>query len=140
MEEQFCPFEKTLLSTQFACEYAERTQVGERVMVVCREHIAHTNCGTVLGLMKEKARFVFKQKEVSESLPFGKKMKILYGGLLGLQKVLIHDSDSATTIGNIHGLIVAAKQTYGSLQDLPYNDIVQSISAYQLKRRRETHK
>ena len=136
MDERFCPFEKPILSTRFACECAERSQVGERVVVLCRELHAHTNCMTILELLKEKARFVFKLTQISDSLPFGKKTKVLYGGLLGLQKAMTPVLGSAVTIDNIHGLIAAAKQTYGSLQDLPYNEIIQSISAYQVKRRR----
>ncbi len=136
MHQALCPFEKTILSTKFSCENAERAQFGERVAVLCRSHLAQANCTTVLGLMQEKARFVFRRKDTQGPLPFGQKMKVMQGGLMGLRGTVKADTRADAATRNVHALIVQAKQTYGTLHDLPYEKIVKSIASYQTTRRR----
>lgn len=138
MDRPICPFEKTIVSTQFGCENAQRAQVGERIVVVCQSHLAQPNCAMMLELMQQKARFVFKLTDTSQDIPFGKKIKVLYGGLLGLQKIIYPELSRSLQVSNIHRLIIEAKENYKSLHDLPYESIVRSIAAYQSRRRSST--
>lgn len=134
MEHRRCPFEKGILSAQCACEMATRFSVAEQMGVNCRSDIARNNCITLLALMRERARFALKVTDTSESLPFGKEMKVMIGGLTGLQRLLTAGSDAAP-VDNIHSLVRRAQQTYGSLDALPYQEIVRSITAFRGKRR-----
>ena len=134
MDHGRCPFEKAILSAQCACELATRFSVAEQMGVNCRSDIARNNCTTLLALMRERARFALKVTDTSENLPFGKELKAMIGGLLGLQGLLAPTSDPAR-VGNIHALVREAQEKYHSLEALPYQEIVKSITAYQARRR-----
>ena len=86
MDNARCPFEKTILSVQCACEMASRFSIAEQMGVECRSDFAHNNCTTLLAFMRERARFVLKVTDTSAGLPFGKEMKVMLGGLIGLQR------------------------------------------------------
>lgn len=133
-----CPFEKAILSAQCSCEMADRFSVAEQMGVECRSDLARNNCTTLLGLMRERARFALKVTGTSDSLPFGKEMKVMIGGLVGLQRLMTGEDGSAR-LTNIHALVQQAQQAYGSLGTLPYQEIVKSIAAFQTKRRGGAH-
>jgi len=135
MDNARCPFEKTILSTQCACELAARFSVAEQMGVECRSDIARNNCTVLLALMRERARFALKVTGTAVSLPFGKEMKVMVGGLIGLQQVLSAGEAESGPVQNIHALVQQAQSRYGSLEALPYQEIVKSITAYQSRRR-----
>ena len=134
-----CPFEKAILSAQCACEMASRFSVAEQMGVECRSDIARNNCATLLAFMRERARFALKVTDTSAGLPFGKEMKVMLGGLIGLQRRMATEEGAAGRVQNIHSLVQQAQAAYGSLDALPYQEIVKSIAAYQGKRRGNVH-
>jgi hypothetical protein len=135
MDQGRCPFEKAILGARCACELATRFSVAEQMGVNCRSDIARNNCATLLALMRERARFALKLTDTSDHLPFGKELKVMIGGLIGLQGLLPAGADAAR-VGNIHALVREAQERYGSLESLPYQEIVKSIAAFQARRRR----
>jgi hypothetical protein len=106
--------------------------------VECRSDIARNNCATLLAFMRERARFVLKVTDTSTALPFGKEMKVMLGGLIGLQRQMA-PQEGAARVQNIHALVQQAQAAYGSLDALPYQEIVKSIAAFQGKRRGNAH-
>jgi hypothetical protein len=136
MDNARCPFEKAILSVQCACEMATRFSIAEQMGVECRSDIARNNCATLLVYLRERARFALKVTDTSASLPFGKEMKVMLGGLTGLQRLMATDEGtSASGVQNIHALVQQAQAAFGSLEALPYQEIVKTIAAYQGKRR-----
>ena len=138
MDHGRCPFEKAILSAQCACEMAARFSVAEQIGVECRAELARNNCTILLGMMRERARFALKLTDTSGLLPFGKEMKVMIGGLIGLQRLMMVEENDAARVTNIHALVQQAQQVYGSLGALPYQEIVKSIAAFQRKRRGTT--
>src|SRR4030067_159139 len=120
-----CPFEKAILSAQCTCELSDGFSVAEQMGVNCRSDIARTNCATLLALMRERARFALKVTDTSAGLPFGKEMKVMIGGLIGLQRQTL-PQEGAGRVQNIHALVQQAQAAYGSLDALPYQEIVKS--------------
>ncbi|WP_372523717.1 hypothetical protein [Sulfuricaulis sp.] len=140
MDNARCPFEKAILSVQCTCEMATRFSVAEQMGVECRSDIARNNCATLLAFMRARARFVLKVTDTSASLPFGKEMKVMLGGLIGLQRQMATEEGAAAAgVQNIHALVQQAQAAYGSLDALPYQEIVKSIAAFQGKRRGNAH-
>lgn len=129
-----CPFEKAILSAQCACELADPFSVAEQMGVNCRSDIARTNCATLLALMRERARFALRVTHTSVNLPFGKEMKVMVGGLIGLQGQLVTGPGSGQ-VDNIHALVQQGQARYGSLEALPYQELVKAIAAFQPRRR-----
>lgn len=68
-------------------------------------------------------------------IPHAKDIKVQCGGLLGLQTQLNIDV-GYPPIANVYALVVAAANRYGSFERLPYGEIVQSVVAYEPRRRR----
>ena len=134
MDNARCPFEKAILSVQCDCEMATRFSIAEQMGVECRSDIARNNCTTLLVYLRERARFVLKVTDTSAGLPFGKEMKVMLGGLIGLQRQMA-PQEGVARVQNIHALVQQAQAAYGSLDALPYQEIVKSIAAFQGKRR-----
>ena len=136
MDNARCPFEKAILSVQCDCEMATRFSIAEQMGVECRSDIARNNCTTLLVYLRERARFVLKVTDTSAGLPFGKEMKVMLGGLIGLQRQMATEEGAAAArVQNIHALVQQAQAAYGSLDALPYQEIVRTIAAYHGKRR-----
>ncbi|MGA9033435.1 MAG: hypothetical protein WB402_13035 [Sulfuricaulis sp.] len=136
MDNARCPFEKAILSVQCDCEMATRFSIAEQMGVECRSDIARNNCATLLVYLRERARFVLKVTDTSAGLPFGKEMKVMLGGLIGLQRQMATEERAAAArVQNIHALVQQAQAAYGSLDALPYQEIVRTIAAYHGKRR-----
>jgi hypothetical protein len=136
MDNARCPFEKAILSVQCDCEMATRYSIAEQMGVECRSDIARNNCATLLVYLRERARFVLKVTDTSAGLPFGKEMKVMLGGLIGLQRQMATEEGAAAArVQNIHALVQQAQAAYGSLDALPYQEIVRTIAAYHGKRR-----
>jgi hypothetical protein len=83
-----CPFEKAITSNRCGCEHSARFAIAERIGAACRSDLAQTNCVTLMALLRERSRFALKLTNTSEKLPFGKELKIMFGGLDGLQGLL----------------------------------------------------
>lgn len=81
----------------------------------------------------EKAVFALKL-HAGEALPHAKEIRLQCGGLLGLQRVVA--DEPRLEAPNVHALVVQAQERFGSLQHLPYDEIMKSIAAYEGRRRR----
>ena len=130
-----CPFEKVILSRQCDCHRAARIFIAERQAVGCDADTAQQQCAALLHLLRGNASFALKLTAATGRLPHAKEMKVQAGGLLGLQRALRPELSTAIQVDDIHSLVNLAKTTYGELEQLPYSAIVQTIAAYQGRRR-----
>lgn len=136
MDNIVCPFARTIISTQNACSHSTRYCVGERVSAACDAETASADCTALARCLRENARFALGMTDTAGQLTFGKELKILYGGLAGLQELLSEGVVAASgRVADIHTLVLRAQRQYGTLQDIPYQHIVKNISAYQPVRR-----
>lgn len=130
-----CPFEKAILSRQCDCHRATRLFIGERQGIGCDADAAQQQCAALLHLLRSNASFALKLTAATARLPHAKEMKVQAGGLLGLQRVLQQEFSTAIQVDDIDSLVNLAKATYDELEQLPYSEIVQTIAAYQGRRR-----
>lgn len=131
-----CMFEKALLSRCADCSQAQRRNIAEREAVACRSIIAQTQCGELRALLR--ANSAFSLKMIADApIPHAKDIKVQCGGLLGLQTQLGVEA-GYPPIANVYALVVAAAKRYGSFEQLPYGEIVQSVVAYEPRRRRSS--
>jgi len=126
-----CSFEKAILTRFCGCELAGKINLAEREAVSCRSAAACDDCRALHSLLRHNAMFALKLIHEGP-LPHAKELKVQCGGLLGLQRAL---GVEAGHVANVFGLVVAAQKKYGSLSALPYGEIVQSIAAYEGRRR-----
>lgn len=130
-----CPFEKVILSTRSGCSMSARYYVGERTGVYCQREEARRDCIDLVKNLRDNARFALKVTDTTDSLPFGKEMKILFGGLEGLRAALDPGAELGGGIADIHALVEQAKVQFDGLRALPYPQLVKAIAAYRSPRR-----
>ena len=129
-----CVFARALLARTAVCERAERRTVGERDLVECSSPVAHTNCTTLAALLHERARFALRLPAPGQPIVHAQLLKLQCGGLVGLKQAL--DAPQA----DVHRMIGQAHERRGSLTELPWEAIVQTIRQWQAHRPRRPHK
>src|SRR5512140_2943969 len=140
-----CAFEKAMLAGACACALAARRNIAEREAVSCASTSAHAECALLCALLRQKSAFALKLVRIDAPLPHAKEMKLQCGGLRGGQHALaqgaaeLPSADAPAPEGrelNVHGLVLAAQEKFGGLHNLPFARIIQSVVAYQGRRRR----
>ena len=125
-----CVFAKALLARVTTCELAARRSIGERDIVECNSVVARTDCGTLAALMHERARFALRLPRPGHLMIHAQALRLHCGGLVGLKRAL---GDAPP---DVHAMVAAAHERYGSLTQLPWDAIVRDIVEWQPHRRR----
>ena len=120
LHERSCPFAKSILTRCAACSQSLKRNIAEREVVTCASADAHLRCVTLKDLLRHNFAFALGRLHVEGPLPHAQEMRIQCGGIKGLQ-VLIDESDE---VGDIHGLLDAARLKFGELEDFPYSQII----------------
>jgi len=124
-----CVFERAILAGCAHCELSRRKALAEREVITCSSVVARINCSTLQGLFEERARFALRLPRQGAPLAYAKAMKLQCGGLRGLQSAL------AAPEPDVHAMVQQAMHDQASLLDLPWDAIVASIAAWQLRKR-----
>lgn len=132
-----CVFEKAINNRRCDCELKERKLIATREAVGCQSASAAALCTEFLNTMRQKARFSLKVITVDGPMPHNKELQVQAGGCLQLQGLVLDGYDEATTASNIHGIVTAALERYGSLEHFPYSEIVQGIVKYKSREKRK---
>ena len=131
VNENFCAFEKSVLINQCNCSKAERFCIAEREGVHCLSEEGQARCLDALSILRDHATFALR--ELTEGkLPHGKAMRVQIGGIRGLNKLLNGDDSQ---VPDVDAILQAAIQRWGSLEQLPFSEIMPSIAAYKGKTR-----
>jgi hypothetical protein len=146
---QPCAFEKAILISCGACSLADRRHIAEREAVACVSAPAREQCEALRVLLRQNSVFALKLTQIGAPLPHAQEMKVQCGGLQGVMQAVglagaVGDSAAAPSSGgeglprvaDVHGLVRTCSDRFGGLQNLPYSAIVQSVVAYQIRRRR----
>lgn len=124
-----CVFAKALLARSASCELAARQSVGERELLQCRSPVAQMNCRTLAALLHERSRFALRLPAAGQPLMHVHALKLQCGGLAALRGSLGSDTQ------DVHALVGEAQQAHGSLADLPWQQLVAAVVAWQPRRR-----
>ncbi len=129
-----CPFEKAVLSRRVDCEKSVRINIAEREAAGCRSLTAQETCAGLLLHLRRNALFALHLTHTEGVLPHAKEMKVQCGGLLGLQAQLFPALADAVQVENVHVLVRTALAQFGKVEDIPYQEIVKAVSAFELRR------
>lgn len=129
-----CVFEKALTNNLCQCPLAQHFWLADREGYSCRELKASSNCAYLLKNLRHNSRFVLKMPEIDDQLPHNMEIRVQAGGLSGLQAAV--DASASQPVSDVHALVEQLLQQWGSLDALPYNQIVQSVAQYQGRKRR----
>ncbi|MFV2059361.1 MAG: hypothetical protein ACC653_01685 [Gammaproteobacteria bacterium] len=126
-----CCFEKSITAKRCSCQFAIKFLLASREGVKCNNLKSKENCKHFLITLREHARFSLKQTKIDGPLPHKKEIKIQIGGLLGLQRLIENSED--TNISNIIELLKNAITKYQSIENYPYDDIIQSVVNFEIR-------
>ncbi len=127
---QPCHFNKAIQLGCAHCSHSQQVLIAEREALSCLSRAGYARCGMLLDLLREKAAFALGMPQAGSGLPHGKEMKVECGGLQALAGLC-----DQTQGGDIDTLLDAAIQRYRSLAEIPYGEVVRSISRYSLRKR-----
>ncbi|MFO8024890.1 hypothetical protein [Thiohalophilus sp.] len=132
MSDNRCAFSSPLIAEQYVCHFGQQVVRRGGAEVACCDATACSRCESVFERLKQVTLPVFGVDDDLTSMPHSVIQKIQFGGLSGLQ----HQSgiEPAEHVDIDHLLNQVAEQ-YGGIDSLPYSGLVDTITAYQLKRR-----
>lgn len=128
-----CVFEKSINSRICNCGKSQRFNLADREGVACHSKAGLARCDKLIALLHSNARFTLQRLDV-EQLGHAQEIKIQNGGLLGLQSQL--NIEAENSVADIDAMIVRAEKEYSSIENFPYSNIMQVISAYSIRPKR----
>ena len=134
-----CVFEKALTNNQAKCQLSRHFCLADREGYSCEDSEASSKCQDLLEKLREKSLFVLKLHN-NDPLPHNMELRVQVGGVTGLAKLIMpsdENLDITSAIENIKGVIDQVVEKYGSLEQLPYSEIIQSVEQFQGRRRRQ---
>ncbi len=136
-----CVFEKALVNHQAKCRLSRHFCLADREGYSCENAESSERCSELLDKLREKSTFVLKLHEINGPLPHNMEIRVQAGGLAGLAKLPDVNTDGQThqpVIDDIDWILNEVLNNYGSLDDLPYSEIIQSVVRFQGRRRRKS--
>jgi len=135
-----CFFEKALTNNHAKCHFSRHFCLADREGYCCNDAQASSFCGRFLEILREKSVFVFKIRNIDGPLPHNMEIRVQAGGLMGLLKLLdsqLESQHKGPYVEDINGVISKSIEKFGSLDNLPFSGIIQSVEQFQGRRRRQ---
>jgi len=136
VERAHCPFRKTILGGSCECRLSRLAHLPTGCSVICQSEEAFARCEELLDKLINVSQFVLQYVEGTDTFTHGKLLKVQHGGLLGLVQLL--ENADVDKVSDINGLVDRLLETYQTLDDVPYQQILTNIEAYSIKRRRKS--
>jgi len=140
-----CVFEKALTNHHAKCSLAKHFCLADREGYSCENESSSVKCAEFLKILRKNSTFVLKLQSIDAPLPHNKEVRVQVGGITGLAKSI--DSkliDNKTekranqpAVNDINGVLQTAIEKYGSLENFPYGEIIQSVKQFQGRSRRQ---
>ena len=134
-----CSFVATLIREDFACEQAQIVTRRTGPDVACTSEIGSQHCQEVYAELKQVGLPAFDSEDDLLKTPASVFNKIQFGGLLGLANLASNDSN-LEKIDNIHQLVEQAIKKYETVKNIPYPELVKSMTTFKLKRKKRKNK
>lgn len=135
MHEYKCAFSSTLVTNQFGCENGEQVTRRSGPDIACTADAAHQRCEKLFQQMKAVALPAFGVEDDLLSMPHSVLVKIQFGGLLGLQRLLGSGVAGIAEVKNVHALVDQAMEKYHDLDAVPFPALVEDMTSHKLRRR-----
>jgi hypothetical protein len=130
-----CVFEKALTNHRASCHLSKHFCLADREGYACQNEQAASKCRDILEKIREKSAFVLKLHDVDAPLPHNMEIRVQVGGLTGLVKAVVGGDEPEKS--DIDNAMTAAIEHFGSVDKLPYSEIMQSVVKFQGRRKRQ---
>ena len=125
-----CVFEKTINARRCNCSCSKRFNLADREGVACESANRYEHCAKLLGQLRKNASFALHITRIDGPLPHANEIKVQAGGLFGLKDIVLKENPTAPDTNDIDGLLRAAEQQFGQIENFPYTEIVKSITNF----------
>lgn len=134
-----CVFEKALTNNQAKCHLSQHFCLADREGYSCQNLDSSSKCNELLKKLREKSIFSLKLHSVSGPLPHNMEIRVQVGGVIGLAKLLKDEagSDLVLPVENINGILNEVIRVFGSLDNVPFDNVIRSVVQFQGRRRRQ---
>jgi len=126
-----CPFAATLLRRDFGCDRAIEVVRRGGPEIGCTDAVACQRCERLFGALKAAALPALGHEDDLATTPHSVYVKIQFGGLLGLQRLLGRE---APRVENVGTLAEESEQFSGRPEVMAA--VVADVEAWQPRRRR----
>ena len=140
MSTMMCPFSAPLVAEDFACHQAEAVIRRGGTEIACRSESSCTRCIDLHRVIKAAALAEQDYADDLTRVPHSLLVRIQYGGLLGLQRLIDNSGASATRIADIDSLVETALARFSGRPGIPGADLGKDIAACKLPGRRSRKK
>ncbi len=130
-----CVFEKALTNHRASCHLSKHFCLADREGYACQNEQTASRCRDILEKIREKSAFVLKLHDVDAPLPHNMEIRVQVGGLTGLVKTVVEGDEPEKS--DIDNAMTAAIEHFGSVDKLPYSEIMQSVVKFQGRRKRQ---
>jgi len=137
VNEHKCVFEKTINARHGNCSCAKRFNLADREGVACEQATRHEYCLNLLTQLRSNASFTLRSIHIEGQLPHANEIRVQAGGLIGIQDAVIRKNPAAANIHDIDGLLRAAEQEYGEIENFPFSEIIKTIANFKGRQRRK---
>ncbi len=135
-----CSFSITLITEDYACEHAKLVTRRAGPDVACQSDQGSNDCQRVYEKLKLLGLPAFDAEDDLLKTPASVFTKIQYGGLLGLQRCITQSETQPEKIENIYQLVQRVILEYQAKEESLYQDIVNDMTAFRIKRHKTRRK
>lgn len=124
-----CYFEKALVCGCAKCSQARRRDIGERLLYNCGSATAAQRCERYVSLLRQNARFVFRQPLANEPILSNyQEICLQCGGLQGLAGMVYGEASEVKA--DVSQLLQAIDDQHQGIESIPLDRIIPRIAAY----------
>ena len=127
---QRCCYEKAVLTRRFGCAKMVKINIADREAIGCGDEKSLVLCRELKDQLRLKAAFALKISSGHGPLPHAKEIKAQCGGLMGLYQALNPEQENITGVEDIATTIQQAMNQYQTLEQFPYEIIIQTIAHF----------
>ena len=134
-----CSFNITLIKEDFACEKAQMVTRRAGPDTACASELGSKRCQQLYDELKKVGLPAFDAKDDLLKTPASVFSKIQFGGLLGLVNIISRKTSNGIKIervDNIYQLLEQAVSCYESVGNIPYPELVDTMTGFKIKRKR----
>ena len=130
-----CPFAAPITAGRTACRNAQEVVRRGGSEYDCRSKADHTACTALFERLKAAALPAFEVEDDPLSMPHSTLVKIQFGGLLGLARLLTEGTGQTAELADVSGLVALARERYGDVGLVPCAELTGDMLGYRLDRR-----
>lgn len=128
-----CVFTKALFFGCCECHVAHRIYLAEREIILCNQWVNYQSCKSFWETLKEKCKFI---QPVGVLLTHSKAMRMQCGSIQSLQLEIFPEINQKPNIAHI---LETALKSYQTIENLPYQTMVRTITHFPFRSRRRNH-